>query len=288
MITLRKVRKILITLCAFIFFISTFNLLKILLIDPFEKNRDDNYIKEIYYQDKNLINDNNSTQSKLSILKDINSDIIGWINIPDTIIDYPILQPPKDDSNFYLNHNYKKEKSRYGSIFIDPNNTLGMEVKNLILHGHHMRDGSMFAVITKFSDLNFYQEHPIIVIDTGNEVTKYKIISIFKTNTKKEHGEIFDYIKNSFKDKKDFLDYIHNVKIRSLLDVPVDVNDEDSIVPLSTCSYEFEDFRTVLVARRIRDGEEDHVDVEKAKKSNNPLMPDCWYKKYGGTPLNNL
>ena len=75
---------------------------------------------------------------------------------------------------------------------------------------------------------------------------------------------------------------IYNVKIRSLIDTLVDIKDDDKLLTLSTCSYEFDDFRTVIVARKVRDGEDISVNTESAKNSENPLMPDCWYSRYGG------
>ena len=81
-----------------------------------------------------------------------------------------------------------------------------------------------------------------------------------------------------------FLDYVSQIRKRSLLDIPVDVNENDKLITLSTCSYEFQDFRTVVVARRVRNGEDEAVDTSLAAEAKNPLMPECWYKKHGGSP----
>ena len=78
------------------------------------------------------------------------------------------------------------------------------------------------------------------------------------------------------------MEFVKNVKKRSLIYFPVDVDENDQLITLSTCSYEFKDFRTVVVARKIRKEESDYVDVNNIKEAENPLWPDCWYKKHGG------
>ena len=156
--------------------------------------------------------------------------------------------------------------------------------KNTVIYGHHMADGQMFADLMKYSDVEFYKKRPIISYDTTRGKGKWKIISIFKTNTLPEQGEVFIYIVSKFKDDDSFFEYVNEVKKRSLLNIPVDVQKNDKLITLSTCSSEFEGFRTVVVARKVRSGESEYVDTNLATKADNPLMPKCWYKKYGGNP----
>ena len=145
-----------------------------------------------------------------------------------------------------------------------------------------MNNGSMFAHICKFADLSFYKSTPVFTFDTIKSKNKWKIISVFKTNANPEHGELFPYLTSNFKNKDSFLEYIYKVKIRSIIDTPVDVNENDELITLSTCSYELKDFRTVVVARKVRDGEDISVDVAQAKYNPSPLYPDAYYSKYGG------
>ena len=270
-------RKAIFASSALIFIVSCILLIKLMIIEPSISKKINEEAKSIYYN-----NMDSPASLRSQPLVSINSDIKGWIKIDNTVIDYPVVQ--SEDPYFYLNHNYKKESSNYGSIFIDSNCKEGVNSKNIILHGHHMRDGQMFADLMKFSDFEFYKACPIITFNTNEHDIKWKIISIFKTNTRPEQGKIFNYLVVSFANENDFLNYIYNVKIRSLIDTGVNIASSDQIITLSTCSYEFDDFRTVLVARKIRAGEEEKVDLNKAKISGNPLMPDCWYREYGGTP----
>ena len=222
-------------------------------------------------------------------LQKINKEIVAWIQIKDTQIDYPVLWHKGDDANdqYYLNHNYKGGYDSYGCIFLDYRCTKGLESKNIVMHGHHMNDGSMFGNLMKYGgtvgDLEFYQKHPTIVFDTPQGDGVYKIISVFKTNTLSAHGKFFNYMVGNFQNEKDFMNYVYNVRIRSLINCPVDVNENDDLITLSTCSYEYTNFRTVVVARRVRVGEDAKVDVSKASLNSNPVWPEVYYSSHGGT-----
>lgn len=282
---MKKILQRVILGAAIMVFVGSCGLLaKLLIYDPYIADKSAGEAHELYYSSdagQNQLNDEGILRNFEELIS-VNKDIKGWIRIDNTNIDYPIVQ--SDEPSFYLSHDFKRSQSRYGSIFIDSLCKLGAESKNVILHGHHMRDGKMFAGLMKFSDLDFYKETPIITFDSISNRMKWKIISIFKTNTRPDQGEIFNYIRTSFINDEDFLNYIYNIKIRSLIDIPVDINEDDRIVTLSTCSYEFEDFRTVLVARKIRTGESESVNTANAIKSPNPLMPEVFYRRNGGTP----
>lgn len=258
--------------------VSLWIIVKIVFIDYYKESKLAEEAQQIYYDDHN--DEEQSQQERFADLIKINPDIKAWINISNTRINYPVVQAPENDRNYYLTHNYKKEYSQYGSIFIDSVCSAGTDSKNIILHGHHMRNGEMFANILKFSDVEFCKENPIINFDTLNETRKYKVISIFKTNTLPEQGEIFNYQISSF-GKGKFMEFVEDVKKRSLVYFPVDVNESDQLLTLSTCSYEFKDFRTVVVARKVRKEESDYVDVSLIKTAPNPLWPDCWYREQG-------
>lgn len=267
-------KKILKWVSVVVFIVSSCMLVKLLIIDPKIASGAQKEIKDVYYSEST----EESQPDKFAKLSVINSDIKGWIFISGTVIDYPVLQSA-DDPEYYLNHNYKKEKSRYGSIFINNDCQVDSDCKNIIMHGHSMKDGQMFSDLLKFSDLDFYKSNPVVEFDTPEEKGNYKIISVFKTNTLPEHGKIFNYLISKFGTKNQFKNYVEEVRKRSLLDIPVDINEDDKLITLSTCSYEFKDFRTVVVARKVRDGETRLVDTENANYASNPLMPDCWYRK---------
>lgn len=222
-------------------------------------------------------------------LKKINEEIVGWIQLNNTQIDYPVLYHKGDDRTYqyYLSHNYKGDYDSFGSIFLDYRCTKGTNSKNVVMHGHHIQDGSMFGDLMKYGgttgNLDFYKKSPTIKFDTPEEQGTYKIISVFKTNTLSSQGEFFNYMIGDFQNEKDFMNYVYNVRIRSLFKCPVDVNEDDELITLSTCSYEFTNWRTVVVARKVRVGESKKVDVSKASLNNNIVWPQVYYSAYGGT-----
>ncbi len=272
----KSIRKFVFIGLVLIFLVSLGTLLKLTVADPYFNRESNEKVQTSYHKNTDI-----TLKKKFEELAVINSDIKGWIKIDHTVIDYPVLQ--SEEPTFYLDHDYEKNRSRYGSIFIDSNCKDGAKSKNILLHGHHMKDGQMFAAILKFSDAEFCKICPTITFEAPDcDENKWKIFSIFKTNTRPEQGKIFNYLVFSFGDDKSFLNYIYQLKIRSLVDTGVDISPNDQIITLSTCSYEFDDFRTVLAARKIRPDEDRSLDVDKIKANENPLMPECWYKKHGG------
>ena len=274
-----RARKIIFAISALVFALSLGAVVYLCVIEPYMNRSTISELEEIYYGDDE---GEVETRGDLSALTAVNSDIKGWIKIGGTKVNNPVLQSPATDSTYYLYRNYKKISSGFGSIFLDSLCDYEKPSKNLILYGHNMRDGSMFGDLLKYDKLDFYKEHPTIIFDTLKEQADWKIISIFKTNTLEEQGEIFDYLKIDFANDKDFLNFVYDVKIRSLIDTPVDIGKNDTIITLSTCSYELKDFRTVVVARKVREGEETAVNIDEAKMAENPLMPDGYYSRRGG------
>ena len=225
-------------------------------------------------------------------LKKINKEIVGWIQLPGTPINYPVLYRKSDNVDYqhYLYHNYDGEYSDYGSIFIDYRSTKSVNSKNVILHGHNMLNGSMFHELANFSNgysfspnLDYYKKHSVITFNTPEGDAQWKIISVFKTSTYYSHGEFFNYMQGTFNSDAEFMNFVYNVRIRSMFNTPVTVNEDDQLLTLSTCSYEFKGFRTVVVARKVRAGEDPTVDVSKASINSYPLYPEVYYTTYGGT-----
>ena len=218
-------------------------------------------------------------------LRKVNSDIIGWIKIPNTAIDYPVLQSSPDDPEFYLYRNYKGSETKYGSIFADANAEIGVS-QCMTLYGHHMNDGQMFAGLLQYDDLDFYKAAPTFFFTTYTDTTNctWKIFSILKTNVDSSQGEPFAYVRTDFGGKEDFLNFLYQVKIRSIIDTGITVNENDQLLVLSTCSYEMENFRTVIVARKVRKGESEKVATGQATYAKSPLYPDGWYSNTNEQP----
>ncbi len=215
-----------------------------------------------------------------------NSDIRAWIKIDGTNINNPVYQT--DNNKFYVDHDMNKQSSRYGALFIDEQakikNTIKGQSQNVVIYGHHMKDGTMFGPLKNYVDIDFYKKNPIIDFRTLGYEDQYKIFAIFITNANPAHdnGEVFNYRKCEFANGTEFMSWIDEVKKRSVINTNVDVIEDDYVLTLSTCTYEFDDARLVVMARRVRDGEKNPADTSNAKPNPKPLYPQIWYNMNKG------
>lgn len=219
---------------------------------------------------------------KFSKLLEYNPDIKGWLNIPGTNIDYPVLQAA-DGSDYYLKRNFEGKKDKNGSLYIDGNSSIKKSCKNIVIHGHNMNStGMMFHELLKYKDLSFYKKNPVLTFDTLYKESKWKVIAFIRVSGDLNAKGNFNFMQGQFEDDSDFLNFVYQIQVRSSYKCPVDVNEDDKLLMLSTCSYEVNNYRSIVVARRLRKGESPEVDVEKAYERSNVLYPDKWYKQYDG------
>ena len=286
-----KVKKIVVLVALIAFLGAAFFVVNFFLIEPLHHNAISSELHEIAYQNTSETNPEGEKlpEQDWAALKEVNDEIVGWVRIDDTRIDYPVLEHEGDDSSsqYYLYRNYKKESDTYGSVFVDYRSTDSTKSKNVILHGHNIQTGVFFHDLMEYGgldgDLDYYKDHPIITFNTPDGDAKWKIISVMKTSTLYEHGEFFNYMQGEFTSDAEFMNFVYNCRIRSLFDIPVMANENDQLLTLSTCSYEFTGFRTVVVARKVREGEDPKVDVQLASYNDDVLFPDVYYARYGGT-----
>ena len=210
-----------------------------------------------------------------------NEDYVGWITIEDTKIDYPIVQ--FSDNSYYLNHTFEGQENSSGTLFIDCGITEGMEGKNVIVYGHNMKNGSMFANLTKYRNLDFYKQNPTLEFSTLYKSSTYKVFSVFVLNASKEddNGYIYNISRKNFLDDDDFNSWADEAYQRSLINTGVDVVNGDNIITLVTCVYDFDDARLVVMARETREGEDPSVDTSSASVNPSPRYPKRWYDDRG-------
>lgn len=180
-----------------------------------------------------------------------NHDLIGWIRIDGTVIDYPVMQS-KADGDFYLDHGFGKKESKKGVPFVDERCPVDPMGTNTIIYGHHMKDGSMFASLLKYEDQNFYEAHSIICFSTLYEEREYDIIAVFESKTYYTTDQVFKHYNFlNAEDETDFNSYIHNIKELALYDTGVSAEYGDELITLITCSYHTENGQFVVVAKKI-------------------------------------
>lgn len=222
----------------------------------------------------------------------LNDDLIGWITIDGTPIDYPVVQA--EDNFYYLDKDINHEYTKNGSIFADYQCEFTTRTRpaNIILYGHNMRTGPSFAKLTTYypwytgtASLQQYLTSPTVKFDTIWEEGTYKIFGAMFVNTKEEHGEVFKYYKQrKITSEEEFYTYIAKIMDRSVFYTDVDLEYGDELLTLSTCYYPVGqiDTRFVVFARRVRDGESEEVDTSKAAINYDPLYFDYYYKVMGG------
>lgn len=220
----------------------------------------------------------------------INPDYAGYIYIPD-VLGEPIVQR---DNEYYLKHNFYDQVRSVGTVFADEKNVLNdysdKQSDNIILYGHNNRDGSMFGNLDYYKwDLKYWLKNPFIYYDNYYENYTYVIVSSFVTNTLPEHddGNVFDYINYiNFKDsgKYIFENFKDEILKRSQFITGIDFDENDKYLTLSTCAYEWDEARHVIIARRLRAGETtDNIDTTGFYVNDNPKWPAIYYKFNGGS-----
>lgn len=192
--------------------------------------------------------DNKEKQEEINIkeLYKQNNDIVGWLKIEDTNINYPVMQK-KDRPDYYLRRNFYKEYSYWGTPYIAEQCDIENS-DNLIIYGHNISGNKMFGKLEKYKKEDYYKEHKIIKFYTENETAEYEIISVFKTaiNTGFKYYKYYN-----LKDEKEFNTFINKCIELSLFNTEKTAKYGDKLISLSTCEYSNENGRLVVVARKI-------------------------------------
>lgn len=193
-----------------------------------------------------------------------NSDIIGWLRIEDTVIDYPVMQTMEDE-DYYLDYDFNGDSNSDGSLILDTDSTAGVGTAlnqyingtapstNLIIHGHTMRSGMMFGGLKQYAKESYGEEHSMICFDSLYEKREYELIAVFYSQVYMNTDEVFKYY-NFFQadTQEEFDSWYDNIKAMSLYDTGVTAEYGDEFITLSCCSYQVEDGRFVVVGKRIK------------------------------------
>lgn len=194
------------------------------------------------------IKNDNSNNEKYIVdfkkLKSENSDVVAYIKVNNTNIEYPIVKT--SNNNFYLNHSFDKSKNSRGWIFADYKNKFDNTDKNIVIYGHNMRDESMFGSLKNILNEEWYNnaENMNITFLTENRNYIYKVFSIYKIESEDY------YIKTNFKNDADYEKFLNIIKNRSIKNFDVKLNVDDKILTLSTCANNNK-YRVVLHAKKL-------------------------------------
>ena len=185
---------------------------------------------------------NNETYKNFLNAKKENTNVVGWIKIQGTLIDYPIMH--SKDNSFYLDHNSSGEEDKNGAIYMEGAQN-GWAFINMI-HGHNLKSGKMFGQLVKYKDEGFCKKHPYIEVARENEIVKYRIFSVFIADGSNEEFPV------QFADYAEYREYYAQLMGRSMFKLDTSVNTDDILI-LNTCSYEFSNAHFIVCAQLMED-----------------------------------
>ena len=185
------------------------------------------------------------------IQEEENTDIVGWLEIENTSINYPVLQGT--DNEYYMTHNYKKQKSKNGSIFLTKDYDWSIPSSNLLIYGHNLNNGTMFQELLKYEKESFYQQHPVIRFTTENEDAEYEIIAVLKARVyyKSEKNVFRYYYFVNAEAEEEYNVFVENAKKESLYSIDKTAKFGEQLITLSTCSYHVKDGRFAVIGRKV-------------------------------------
>ena len=180
-----------------------------------------------------------------------NPDMIGWLSIEGTNVNYPVVRTPGDNEK-YLRLGFDGLYAEGGTLFLDEHCSPSLPTDNLMIYGHDMNDGTMFGQLHQYADETFGQEHAVIRFDTLTQVGEYRLLAAFYTQVYYTTDTCFKYYQFfDAEDQQQFDDYVRNVKQLAEYDTGVTAQYGDTLLTLSTCSKHTENGRFVVVAKKV-------------------------------------
>ncbi len=288
-----NIRKCVFLVCLPLCIVSLCFLSFYMIIEPKQVENSNQYYASLYTEQSNdtTTNANNypdGMQLSFRRLYDVNPDIAGWLSFnsddTDTFlhINLPVVHCNNNDT--YLSRSFDGKKSRSGTLFFDASNVISKDVDNKvsIIYGHNMTSGAMFAGLNKLVN-NLYRARAATTISLntlyGNQY--YQVFAILVSDEDATNDTYFPYLRTAFSSEEEFLDYVRNLRARSMYDYPVDISGDDQLLILSTCTNKSQvklgNGRLVVVARRIKKGESMLMNTNKIVQNEDVIMPFAWY-----------
>lgn len=227
--------------------ISSYFIYKELKQNKEQENTFDDLIK-IVENDNNKDDENKESNINLNKLYELNNDLVGWLKINDTNINYPVMQS-KASPNYYLKRDFYKKYSSYGTPYLSEQCNIDTSENNII-YGHNMKNKKMFGTLENYKKEEFYNEHQIIILNTLNESSKYQIFAVFRTTAYNSNSfRYYDYI--NFKNEEDYNNFINKCKELSFYETSKIPKYKDKLLTLSTCEYSNKNGRLVIIAYEV-------------------------------------
>lgn len=215
-----------------------------------EKKQQDDFedIKEIVIDTSEENQEEAEDKIDLYNLYLMNNDVVGWIKLEDSNIDYPIMQ----NGEYYLRRNIYKEYSSYGTPFLAEYCNINTS-DNLIIYGHHIKSGMMFADLDKYKSYDYYLNHKAIKLyklqGTETIEEEYKVIFCFKTTVNKGGFKYYNFY--NVTSEADYNSFVEQCRKLSFYNTEESASYGDKLITLSTCEYSLNNGRMVVVAKKI-------------------------------------
>lgn len=176
-------------------------------------------------------------------LKAKNPDVVGWIYVPGTVVNYPILHR-EADNEYYLRRDIDGREGSYDGVFLDGDDTADFSKLQNLIYGHHMKNGTMFTPLISFKRKNFFEEHTRVYLYTPEHTYILKPLASLYTDAGEDKRRI------DFSDRREFNAYVDQMtKGCEFRDLPAE--GIDKLFSFVTCSYEFSDARTILYCYEV-------------------------------------
>lgn len=186
--------------------------------------------------------------SQFQRMQTVNQDIKGWLTVPGTNIDYPVLQSTKAKPDYYLHRNYKKQYAEAGSIYLQYDCKPQVS-RSTVIYGHHMLYDAMFTELSKYNNFSFWKAHQSFLYEDASGKHSYEIFAVLHVSPNS-----FQFNRTEFADDADFARFLSALQGKAIYKTGVTVTEKDKIIMLVTCSYEQRNGRTVVIGKQESGG----------------------------------
>lgn len=216
-----------------------------------------------------------------------NNDLVGWLYIPGTAVNTPVVQGK--DNTKYLRYNFFGKFTTYGTTYADYRCKTTELTANTVIYGHNMPSGTHFYDVSRYEDIEWYRQHPVIKYSTLYGDYTYLVYAAFYTTaqTKYNGGYFFNYIYPNM-GPTSVAGYIKEIDERAIYKTGISASGSDKLITLSTCTHSLDaacgrdiDGRLVVVGRLLRAGESENVDTSRAQANPDYRRPQIWYDHRG-------
>lgn len=190
------------------------------------------------------LDEQEAPSANFDALEELAGDAIGWLYLPDSVINYPVMQ--SDDNSYYLHHLADGTWNINGSLFLDCQNSPGFTDENSVIYGHHMKSGKMFGTLESYHSQSYYEEHPFIYLTTKSGEYRIEVFSAYTTTNDSDAYTL------RFATKTEYGNWLKEVSRKSEINTNLHLSVDDSMVTLSTCAYSFYDARFVVQGKLVQ------------------------------------